>query len=160
MAIYPLVLLTANRQVLTTTFKSQCVTFCTTGALKRHSITEFGLGAADVPNATDCNIEWDLARITADGTGTAYGGFMETLETGTQVAPSTTAKQGYTAEPTVTASVMVDSGSMNQRGWWRWVAIDPTSEPRAPAVASNGFALRALSPNYASKLAAKLNFRE
>lgn len=158
--IYPCVLLTANRQNLSTSFKSQCVGFVTSGALKRFSVVDFSLGAADVPNPTDCAIEWEVGRITADGTGTAYGGFMETLETGTQVAPSTTLKQGYSAEPTVTASVAVDSGSMNQRGFWRWVAIDKDAEPRAPALANNGFALRALSTNYASKLASKMNTRE
>lgn len=158
--IYPCVLLTANRQNLSTSFKTQCAAFATTGALKRFSVTEYQLGAADVPNATDCAIEWDLARMTADGTGTAYAGFMEGLETGTQDPPKATLKQGYSAEPTITASVMVDSGSMNQRGFFRYVAVDKDSEPRAPAVANNGFALRALSTNYASKLAARLCIRE
>lgn len=158
--IYPCVLLTANRQNLSTAFKTQCAAFVTTSALKRFSVTEYALGAADVPNATDCAIEWDLARMTADGTGTAYSGFIEALETGTQLAPAATIKQGYSAEPTITASVMVDSGSMNQRGFYRWVAVDKDSEPRAPAVANSGFALRALSTNYASKLAAKMNIRE
>lgn len=158
--IYPCVLLTANRQVVSTAFKSQCVVFVTSGSLKRFSVTDYQLGAADVPNATDCAIEWSLGRVTADGTGTAYSGFMEALETGTQIAPCATVKQGYSAEPTVTASVDPDSGSMNQRGFWRWVAIDKDAEPRAPAVANNGFTLRALSTNYASKLAARMNFRE
>lgn len=159
--IYPIVLLTANRQNLTTTFKTQIAALATTSNLRRFSVVEYSLGAADVPNAVDCAIEWDLTRITVDGTGTAITvPFMEALETGTQLASATTKKVGYTAEPTVTADTMVDSGAMNQRGFFRWVALDKDSEPKAPAIAASGFALRALSTNYASKLACKMNIRE
>lgn len=162
--IYPCVLLPANAQNVPTAFGSagstQFAGLVTTGALKRFSVQEYSLGAAAAPNPTDCNIQWKLGRVSADGTGTAYSGFMETLETGTQVAPSTTLKQGYSAEPTITASVEVHQGSMNQRGFWRWVAIDKDSEPRAPAIAANGFSCAVLSPNYAGKMAGYMNIRE
>jgi hypothetical protein len=159
--IYPIVGLTANRQNLSTTFKTLIAVFVTSGALMRLAVTEFSLGAADVPNATDCNIEFDLARMTADGTGTTYAQpFLKPLETGTQVAPRATMKHGYSSEPTVTASSSVESQSMNQRGTYRWAALDRDAEPEAPAIANNGLVLRALSPNYAAKMASSLKFRE
>lgn len=162
--IYPVVLLTANRQNLSTTFKTQIAVHATTSNLRRFSVASFSLGAADVPNVVDCAIEWELARMTADGTpgATFSTGFMEGLETGTQLIPAATMKIGYTAEPTVTASSQFGDacGAMNQRGFFRWVAIDKDAEPKAPAVANNGIVLRALSTSYASKLACGLNFRE
>lgn len=161
--IYPVVLLTANRQVVSTAFKTQIAVFGTTGVLLRGKLASFSIGAADIPNATDCAIEWDVSRMTVDGTGTAYTTpFMSGLETGTQRQPASTMKIGYTVEPTVTASSSIGDcvGSMNERGFFRWAALDKDAEPEWPAVIASGLVLRALSTNYASKLACGLNFRE
>lgn len=161
--IYPVTLLTANRQNVSTAFKTQIAVFATTGVLVRCKVASFSLGAADVPNAVDCAIEWDLSRMTADGTATTYlTTFMAGFETGTQRPPAATMKIGYTAEPTVTTSSNCGdtSGSMNQRGYFRWAALDKDAEPEAPAVAASGFALRVLSTNFGSKMAVGLNFRE
>lgn len=161
--IIPCVLLTANRQNLSTSFKTQLAVLVTTGNLRRHSIAEFNCAPCDAPHATDCAIEVDLVRVTADGTGTAQTPpFINQLETGTQLAIPETCKGGYTVEPTVTAGSMIESYSFNQRGGCRWVANDYESEPKAPAVAANGFALRALVSTgsaYASKVTAGLKFR-
>lgn len=158
--IYPIVLITANRQATTTAFKTQVAGICS-ASLVRFSVTEYSIGAAQAPNTTDCAIEWSLGRITTGGTVSAtYGGFMDGLETGTEAASRTTRNQAYTAEPTYTANVDVDSGAMNQRGFFRWVAVDKEAEPQAPAVQNNGLGLRALSSNYTGTLAAKMNIRE
>lgn len=150
-----------TQQNMTTTFKTLVDILATTGALKRIFLQEAFVGPGDVPNTTDCEIVWDISKVTAEGTATTVTPNPNTdFETGTQVGCSGTSKANHTAEPTITSNSSRVRRAMNQRSSMRWVALRDSDILIAPGVAAAGWALRALSSTYASKLNGELVFGE
>ena len=154
-------LLGGTQQNMTTTFKTLVNVYATSGALQRTYVSEVSIGASDVPNATDCPVIFDLSLMTAEGTATTVTPNANTvLETGTMAGCRATSKANHTAEPTITSNSSRLAKAMNQRATYRWVAISDDSRIIGPAVASNGWALRAKSTNYASTLLGEIVFQE
>lgn len=148
-------------QALTTTYKTQLAITAATGAttLRRVWITEVEWGAFNVPNATDCMITFDISTQTAAGTSTALTPIV-TDQGGGDAAALATYAVNFTAEGTITASSSVFNKSINQRAsdkqWWR----DKATCPIIAAVNLKGFAMRALSTNYASTFGVQANVEE
>src|SRR5690348_8897655 len=74
MAAYTISNLNAgSAQNLSSTLKTILSVNAATGAttLRRGWLMEWEIGASDVPNATDCPINWDISEQTAAGTGSA-----------------------------------------------------------------------------------------
>lgn len=138
-------------QSLSSSFKSILSVNAATGAttLRRGWLLEWEIGASDVPNATDCPINWDISEQTAAGTGTALTPRVNDLGGG-DAAALLTYTSNYTIEGTVTASSQAWGLPLNQRASYRVQMRDEFHALIVPAVNLKGFALRAKSPNYAS----------
>jgi hypothetical protein len=144
---------TPAQQNLSTTYKSLIMLSATTGALVRGTLVDFSFGADGAPNTTDCQIVYDISRMTAVGTVTA--GNVSACD-GVSSA-STTVGINATAEPTVTANSSLYMIPLNQRASLR-VFLDVGF--RWPATANAGLTLRALSPTYASAAGATTLWEE
>ena len=118
------------------------------------------VGPTGAPNATDCSVQFDVSRITATGAG-AYTTWVPTLLDPADGAAVTVAGINATAEATaITANSSVWNEGVNQRNSLRWVAPQESQYLIAPAVASNGFVLRALSATYTSSVSTQFSFQE
>lgn len=122
-----------------------------TGAttLRRIWIMEWEIGATNVPNATDCPINWDISEQTAAGTATSVTPRANDVGGGDAAALGTYAAN-YTAAGTVTASSSGWFMGLNQRASYRVQMRDEFHALIVPAVNVKGYAFRAFSPNYAS----------
>lgn len=151
-----------TQQNLSSTFKSLCVAYGTTGALCRGKIMELGVGMVGAPNATDCNVEFDVSPMTAVGSiaGTAATPQPRDTGGGANFVALSTAKINITTEPTVTASASVWYRVMNQRGSYQWVARDEYAGLAWAATAGVGLVLRARSATFADKTAGEIDFLE
>ncbi len=140
--------LAGTQQAVSTTFKTQLALTAATATLCRGQIVEVSYGADGAPNATDCNIVYDISRQTAVGTSTA----ATPLGTNpADVASRTVAAVNFTAEGTITAASTIFTRTLNQRASQQWYA-NPGSELVWPATNLAGLAVRALSPTYASNI--------
>lgn len=155
---YSITVTAANRQVLTTTMKTQLTVAAQAAAsgirLGRVIVYDALFGSAILPNSTDCEIEHDIAVTTVVGTATA---FTPTKLDSASTAASALGAIGHTVEPTVGASVL--NLTLNQRASFRWAAV-PGSELIGAATAATGWAMRALSSTYVGKIADTVFFAE
>jgi len=151
-----------TQQNLSTSYKTLVNVYATTGALQRTYVSSLHVGANAAPNSTDCPIQVDVSLMTAEGTATTLTplAMNATLETGTIAGPRSTSKGNHTAEPTVTSNSTRLARAFNQRGYLYWVAMDDQHMIVGPAVANNGWVLRAQSPNYASTCVGEIQFQE
>jgi hypothetical protein len=131
-----------SQQAVAASYKTLVSMFATTGALRRGKIYDILIGTNGTP--ADNYLEWDVSRMTADGTGTAIT--PNALDPADAAALGTS-KANYTVEPTVTASSSAFYVGVNQRASYRWVAA-LGSELVYPASANNGFVGRARSGGY------------
>lgn len=140
-----------SAQNLSTSYKTILLATAATGAttLRRGWIMEWEIGASDVPNATDCPINWDMSEQTAAGTITALTPRFNDLGGG-DAAALLTYGANATAEGTVTASSRGWGLPLNQRASYRIQMRDERNAMIVPAVNLKGWAMRAKSPNYAS----------
>lgn len=138
-------------QNLSTSYKTILLATAATGAttLRRGWIMEWEIGAADVPNATDCPILWDMSEQTAAGTITSLTPRLNDLGGG-DAAALLVYGANATAEGTVTASSQGWGLPLNQRASYRIQMRDERNAMIVPAVNLKGWAMRAKSPNYAS----------
>lgn len=138
-------------QNLSSSYKTILLVTAATGAttLRRGWIMEWEIGAADVPNATDCPIFWDMSEQTAAGTITALTPRFNDLGGG-DAAALLVYGANATAEGTVTASSQGWGLPLNQRASYRIQMRDERNAMIVPAVNLKGWAMRAKSPNYAS----------
>lgn len=138
-------------QNLAATAKTILLITAATGAttLRRGWLMEWEIGATDVPNATDCPINWDISEQTAAGTITALTPRLNDVGGG-DAAALLTYGANATVEGTVTASSSAWFLGLNQRASYRVQMRDEYHSLVVPAVNLKGFAMRAKSPNYAS----------
>ncbi len=150
-----------TQQNLSSSIKTITVITAATGAttLRRGWIYEFEIGADNVPNATDCPINWDISSQTAVGTATATTP-NPIDQGGGDAAALLTYAVNATAEGTITASSSVFYLPLNQRASQRWIARDQSSCIIVAAVNAKGWAMRAKSPNYASTVGTTLFVQE
>jgi hypothetical protein len=132
-----------------------------TGAttLRRGWIMEWEIGADNVPNATDCPINWSLEEQTAAGTSTALTPRFNDLGGGDAAALLTYACN-YTIEGTVTATSFGWYLPLNQRASYRVQMRDEFHSMIVPAVNLKGWACRAKSPNYGSTVGWRMLIKE
>jgi hypothetical protein len=87
--------------------KTVLSTFVTTGALKRGKVYDVLTGANGMP--ADNYLQWDISRMTVDGTGPAVT--PNALESA-DAAALATAKNNYSVEPTRTWAVQGVHGGL------------------------------------------------
>ena len=147
----------ASQQALTTTFKTLVVLTASNGtALRRGQLYELDWGQSAAPNATDCDIVYDVSRQTAAGTVSA----MVPLPIDpADAAALTVCGVNATVEGTITANSSVWSKAVNQRNSASWQAA-PGGELVWPATNLAGLAMRALSPTYVGTVQLNGHFTE
>lgn len=150
-----------TQQNLSSSHKTLLVITAATGAttLRRGWIYEFEVGADNVPNATDCPINYDISAQTAAGTATATTP-LPLDQGGGDAAALLAYAVNATAEGTITASSSVFYLPLNQRASQRWIARDQSSCIIVAAVNLKGWAIRAKSPNYASTVGLTAHVQE
>lgn len=163
--------LTTPPQNLTTTAKTQIVIGMPASLPKRFRIYEIEMSASGVPNATDCPIVGDLLWVTGATLGTVGNTVTpQANDSGTAIGTAIDASKAlaytnFTAEPTVfNFNNSWWYRAFNQRSGVLYQSV-PGKEIVLPAAAqgttaTTGGALRALSPNYASTVAARLSYED
>jgi hypothetical protein len=144
-----------SAQNLSTSYKTIVSAIGASSSPKRNKIYDILCGQDGTP--VDVSVTWDLSRMTADD-GTKTNVTPSALDPA-DAAALTLSRANFSAEGTITSTSSVLAIPINCRTSFRWVAA-PGGELVAPATASNGFALRAKSPSYASTVLAKLHFEE
>jgi len=146
--------ITGAQAAVSGSYKTVLDVFATSGSLRRGKVFDVLIGTNGTP--ADNYLQWDISRMTADGTGSAVT--PNPLDPA-DVAALATAKSNYTAEPTIAANSSLFNVGVNQRASYRWVAA-PGSELLFPAVAGNGLALRALSGGYTGSATGDFMYEE
>jgi hypothetical protein len=134
-----------TQQNLTTTPKTLAALWAVTANLRRGRAVALSVGPDGAPNATDCQIVYQVQRQTADGTATAA---TPNPRVPADSASAMTAKVNYTVEGTYTLPQWVRS--LNQRASMQWAAQDVDAMILWAATNLAGLALTALSPTYAA----------
>jgi hypothetical protein len=138
-----------SQQAVAATYKTLVSMFATTGSLRRGKMYDILIGTNGTP--ADNFVEWNVSRMTADGTGTAIT--PNALDPA-DAAALATSKANYTVEGTVTSNSSLFYVGVNQRASYRWVAA-PGSELVYPASANNGLVVQARSSSYTGTATAK-----
>lgn len=129
-----------------------------TATLRRAFLYEFDIGASAVPNATDCEIVWDLSAVTAAGTPVVMT--VTSLDQA-DAATGTVGGGNHSAQPTITAQSSRFTLAANQRASYRWVvAPGGPGEIVVPATNLAGYVMRSKSSTYASTRICTMLFRE
>lgn len=149
--------LAGTQQNLASTFKTLIGVNAATATLRRGRAWSIVMGADGAPNASDCQIVYDVSRMTAAGTGTSA---TPTSPDNAGVASDAVATVNYTVEPTVTAASSLKAFALNQRASFQWAAYDKDQCLVWPATNLAGLVVRALSPTYASPALAQLDFED
>lgn len=120
----------------------------------RPNIYDLILSSSAVP--ADNSLLWQMQRVTAPGTSTAYTPVA--LDPGD---PAATAVAGinHTVEPTYTANAYLLRVALNQRATHRWIA-DPDGPIRLPATASNGAGLFPVHASFTGAVDFTLHYYE
>jgi len=147
--------ITGTQASVSGSYKTVLSVFAGSGTTRRGKVYDVLIGTNGTP--ADNYLQWDISRMTADGTG-ASSITPNPLDPA-DAAALASAKQGYTAEPTVTANSSLFNVGVNQRASYRWVAA-PGSELVFPATANNGLALRTLSGGYTSSATGDFMYEE
>ena len=131
--------------------------FKTAGALwstgtRRVQLYEAEFGQTGSLSSTDCQVQWDLSRFGATAILTATAVVPNLLDTAdssplAQFANNASTELTYT---TAANGLSLKSWAINQRGSYRWRALDDGDNILIPATAVFGIGLRALSSNFAS----------
>jgi hypothetical protein len=147
-------LLGGTQQAISSSYKTLLSVYATSGALRRLAVYDVTFATNGTP--ADNYMQYDISRMTADGTGT---GVTPNPLDPADTASSATSKANYSAEPTVTSASSLLGTGLNQRASYRWVAA-PGSELVVPATATNGLVFRALSGAYTGFATATALFSE
>ena len=146
-----------NQATVSSSYKTAATVYAGASATRRGKIAEILIGASANPNATDTYIQFDLSRVTAAGTVTA---FTPNPVDPADAACSAVAGVNATAEPTVTSNSSLFNEAINQRGTLRWLESDESKMLTYPATSLAGFSLRAQSSTYVGSVTGLIGFLE
>jgi hypothetical protein len=131
-----------------------------TGTNKRGKVVDIMIGAASNPNATDTYVQWDVSRITATGAG-AYTAFTPNPTDPADGAAVNVSGVNATAEATtITANSSIWNETVNQRGAFRWQAVQESQALIWAATAGTGLILRAQSVTFTAEADGSVYFIE
>jgi hypothetical protein len=146
---------------VSTTFKSSGVLWAGSTA-RRIQFYEAEFGQTGSLASTDCQSQWDLSRIgsTAAMTGSTVA---TNLLDPADIASLTLFMNAQTAEPTYTTAgngLSLKSWAINQRGSYRWRALDDGDNLLVPATSGFGLGIRTLSSNFTASAVGNISFVE
>ena len=142
-------------------------TYKTAGALwsvgsHRVQLYELEFGQTGALASTDCQCQWDLSVFSSTNILTATTVVVNKLDPadGTAVtifANNATTELTYT---TAGAGLALKNWAINQRGSYRWRALDDGDNIMVPATNLTGVGIRTLSSNFTSSAVGNLSFVE
>jgi len=150
--------------------QSTCGTsYKTAGALwgpastpRRIMVYEIEMGQTGGLSSTDCQVQWDVSRFSATAILTATAVTPNLLDTGdvaclAQFANNANSELTYT---TAGNGLSLKNWGINQRGSYRWRALDDGDQIMVPATSQAGIGVRAQSSNFTASLVGNLSFIE
>lgn len=144
---------------LTTAFKT--TGFMWAAGTKRAQLYEVEMGQTGALASTDCQVQWDLSRAaTPSLAGTTVAANL--LDTADYVA-ATLFMNAASGEPTYTTAgngLSLKSWGINQRGSYRWRALDDGDNIIIPSTAGVGLGIRAVSSNFTGSAIGNISFIE
>ena len=149
--------LTGTQQSMSTAYKTLLEGVANTTGITRWWLYGFNIGPSGLPSSTDCELVWDISRISASGTGTAATALpLDAAD----AASNITWETNNTIEPTVTATSSLAYGAMNQRATFSWQTNDQSQMLTGPATNANGLCIRAKSSTYTNTVGATIYYRQ
>lgn len=149
---------------ITTTYKSAGVLYANIAAntARRIMLYEIEMGQTGALASTDCQVQWDVSRFSATNAlaGTAV---VPNLLDPADVSPLSLFFNAISAELTYTGAnfgLGLKNWGINQRGSYRWRALDDGDNLIIAATAATGLGVRALSSNFTSSAVGSLSFVE
>jgi hypothetical protein len=123
---------------------------------------EIELGQTGSLSTTDCQVQWDLSRFGTTVGLAATAVVADLMDTADTAAASTFANNasGELTYTTAGAGLALKSWGINQRGSYRWRALDDGDNIIVPATALMGVGIRALSSNFTSTAIGNISFVE
>lgn len=149
--------LAGTQQAMTTTYKTLIEGLAQTTGIKRTRWYQFNAGPAGLPSSTDCDLVFDISRITGTGTGTAATPLPLDPNEG---AATSSWKINDTVEGTITATSSVKYLAGNQRSAWSWQTNDMSQMLVGPATNNAGLAARGKSSTMTTAVGASCEFNE
>ena len=159
MANYEAMLLQAT---VSTTYKSAGVL---AAAGRRAMVYEIEFGQSGVPVSNDVQCQWDVSRTASTATLVAAGGAVAAnLLDQADVTATTLFYPNITTEPTTITTaglgLNLKNWAINQRGSYRWRALDDGDNLIIASAASQGLAIRVLSSNFNQSAVGNVSFIE
>ena len=145
---------------VSTAYKSAGVLY--SNGTRRIMLYEVELGASGAPASTDAQILWDLSRFTATTTLAGTSVIPNLLDTADS-SPLALFFNAISAELTYSAAgagLSLKSWGINQRGSYRWRALDDNDNIIIPAAVGTGIGLRAQSSAFTSTAIGNISFVE
>lgn len=149
---------------VSTAYKSAGILYCNTAANTQRRIMayEIEMGQTGGLSSSDCQVQWDVSRFSATNAlaGTAV---VPNLLDPADVSPLSLYFNAITTELTYTGAnfgLSVKNWGINQRGSYRWRALDDGDNIIVAATAGNGIGVRALSTSFASSAVGNIAFVE
>ena len=145
-------------------------TYKTAGALwvsattRRLRLYEVELGQMGAYASTDAPVQWDLSRFSATAILTATSVTPNLLDPADVACSAVFANNAATELTYTTAGngLALKNWGLNQRGSYRWGALDPRQEIVIPASAQAGIGVRAqsITSGYTGSAVGNLSFYE
>ena len=149
---------------MSTTYKSAGILYCNTAAntQRRIQLYEIEMGQTGPLSSTDCQVQWDVSRFSQTAILTATAVVPNSLDPA-DVSPLSLFYNNNTGELTYTGAgfgLNLKNWGINQRGSYRWRALDDGDNLIIPATAGVGVGVRALSSNFTASAVGNLSFIE
>ncbi len=150
---------------ITTSYRSAAIMYVNiaAGTQRRIMLYELEFGQTGPLASTDCQVQWDLTRFSVTNILTATATVPNPMDPA-DASPLTLFYNNNTGELTYTATaglgLALKNWAINQRGSYRWRALDDGDNIIVPATAASGVGFRALSSNFVSSVVGNLSFVE
>jgi hypothetical protein len=129
---------------------------------RRIQLYEVEMGQTGALASTDCQCQWDLSVFSSTNILTATAVVLNKLDPADGAAASVFANNA-TAELTYTTAgngLNLKNWAINQRGSYRWRALDDGDNIMVPATNLTGVGLRVLSSNFTSSAVGNISVVE
>jgi hypothetical protein len=148
------------QSTVATTYKTAAVLYSV--GSRRDMVYEIEFGQTGALASTDCQCQWDVSRFSSTAILTATAVVPNLLDPADGTALSSflnnaTTELTYT---TAGAGLSLKNFGINQRGSYRWRALDDGDNLIIPATNLAGIGLRVLSSNFTSSAVGNLSFVE
>lgn len=129
---------------------------------RRIQVYEIEMGQTGALSSTDCQCQWDLSVFSSTNILTATTVVLNKLDPA-DGAPVTVFANAASTELTYTTAgngLNLKNWAINQRGSYRWRALDDGDNIMVPATNLTGVGLRVLSSNFTSSTVGNVSIME